>query len=439
MTEATGGKKLRGVEAALLIWERVSRGAMVSESLRKLGDRVSPTDRVLAASLCYALARRLSLWTDLRERFMLPRPSRFSRAAQLAVLVGIAGLLELEHFAPAVLISSLVDWTKVRDPRGARVVNAVLRRALEEGPSELERLRGDDSLPSLCLLCGVPTWIGERWTAQFGDEIGRRLIRSHSGAAAMSLRLSPDAPRGLPNQLRQKGLTVSESPLPEGLRIDGSPLPSALPGYDEGWFTPQSESSISVGYAAADFEGSRLLDMCAGRCVKSGQIAQLRPDVSIEAWDLSSGRIAAARHELERLGLSDRVELRVGDALELEPSQAPDAVFVDAPCSGSGTWRRHPEGKWRLTEDGLKALSNLQFRLLTRAFALVRSGGKVVYSTCSLLMEENEEVVAAALKSTGGRVVDVTLPDETLHVGNGWMFTPNSPWSDGFYLAAFTK
>ena len=134
-------RRLRGVEAALHIWARVENGALISEELRALGERVSAADRTLAASLCYAAARRLSLWQHLRERFMLPKPSKFTRAAQTAVLCGTAGLLELKNFAPAVLISSLIDWTKVRDPRGARVVNAVLRRVLEEGPAELERLQ----------------------------------------------------------------------------------------------------------------------------------------------------------------------------------------------------------------------------------------------------------------------------------------------------------
>ena len=428
---------MRGVEAAMYLWRQVDKGGIVSESLRTLGDRVSPPDRTLAASLAYALVRRLSLWEHLREKFLLPRPEKFSQSVRAAVLMGAAGLTELEKFAPAVLISSLIEWTKTRDPRGARVVNAVLRRVLEEGPAELQRLRDDDSLDSLCLLSGVPSWVGERWRRDYGPAVGRRLVEQNAGGSSLSLRLSPDAPRDLPQLLEAAGQTVEESPLPDGLRLAGTALPSALPGYREGWFTPQSESSILVGTEAADFEGARLLDMCAGRGVKTGQ---LRPDIAVEAWDLSKGRVAAGVREMERLKLSGRVVMRAGSALELEPLGAPDAILVDAPCSGSGTWRRHPEGKWRLSPENLEELTELQYRLLCRAFSLVKKGGKVVYSTCSLLAAENEEVVEKALRAFP-EISERPLSADFggIACGRGGVLTPENPWTDGFYLAAFSK
>ncbi|WP_158606323.1 MULTISPECIES: RsmB/NOP family class I SAM-dependent RNA methyltransferase [unclassified Pyramidobacter] len=431
---------MRGVEAAMYLWRQVSKGGIVSESLRALGDRVSPPDRTLAASLAYALVRRLSLWEHLRERFLLPRPEKFSKPVRAAVLTGAAGLTELEKFAPAVLISSLIEWTKARDPRGARVVNAVLRRVLEEGPAELARLRNDGRLDSLCLLSGVPLWVGERWRRDYGADEGRRLVEQNAGGSSLSLRLSPGAPRDLPQRLEEAGQIVAESPLPEGLRLADTALPSALPGYGEGWFAPQSESSILVGTEAADFEGTRLLDMCAGRGVKTGQIAQLRPDIAVEGWDLSKGRVAAGVREMERLKLSGRVVMRTGSALELEPLAAPDAILVDAPCSGSGTWRRHPEGKWRLSPESLTELAELQYRLLCRAFSLVKKGGKVVYSTCSLLAAENEEVVEKALRAFP-EISERPLSADFggIDRGRGRVLTPENPWTDGFYLAAFSK
>ena len=433
-------RRLRGVEAALHIWARVENGALISEELRALGDRVSAADRTLAASLCYAAARRLSLWQHLRERFMLPKPSKFTRAAQTAVLCGTAGLLELKNFAPAVLISSLIDWTKVRDPRGARVVNAVLRRVLEEGPAELERLQKEPGLGSRCLLCGVPEWIAREWCDSYGEQAAAELVEMNAGAPSLSLRLSPDAPRDLPAQIEQAGCTVSDSPLPEGLRVNGTPLPNLLPGYAEGWFAPQSESSITAGNEAADFDGRFLLDMCAGRGVKTGQIAQLRSDIEIEAWDLSQGRTMAGEREMERLRVSSRVHYKSGDALELAPLHVPDAILVDAPCSGSGTWRRHPEGKWRLSPEALDELCTLQERLLERACSLVKAGGKVVYSTCSLLACENERVVRAVLgrhpemREQPAAEVDAMTPRAC-----GSAILPADPWTDGFYLAVLHK
>lgn len=439
MKKTPPAEKMRGVEAALYIWERTLRGGTVSETLRALAPRISPEDRTLAASLCFALARRLSLWRHLQALYMMPKPSKFSRAAQWAVLMGAAGLTELKNFAPAVLISSLIDWTKSRDRRGAAVVNAVLRKVLERAPDELARLEADGGLAAQCLLRGVPLWIGRRWAEQYGVDEGRRMIAMNGEKAFLSLRLAPRAPDDFAGRLWAQGVGSFPSPLPGALRIDGTALPSSLPGYNEGWFTPQSESSMMVGRIAADFEGTCLLDMCAGRGVKTGQIAALRPDASLEGWDLSQGRIAAAEREMRRLGLTGRVTLKSGSSLELIAQRLPDAILVDAPCSGSGTWRRHPEGAWRLSEESLAELSRLQSQLLARAFALVRRGGKVIYSTCSLLAEENEEAVARALAlSPGVRPVEVSLPGGvTRKLGS--VILPENPWTDGFYAAAFTK
>ena len=233
---------------------------------------------------------------------------------------------------------------------------------------------------------------------------------------------------------------MSDSPLPEGLRVNGTPLPTALPGYAEGWFAPQSESSITAGNEAADFDGHFLLDMCAGRGVKTGQIAQLRSDIEIEAWDLSSGRTMAGEREMERLRVSSRVHYKSGDALELAPLHVPDAILVDAPCSGSGTWRRHPEGKWRLSSEALDELCALQERLLERACSLVKAGGKVVYSTCSLLACENERVVRAVLgRHPEMREQPAAEADAMTPRACGSAILPADPWTDGFYLAVLHK
>lgn len=429
---------MRGIEAAMHIYGQCNRGAIVSESLRALGNMLSPGDRVLATTLCYAVLRRLSLWKYLRSIYMLPAPEKFSPAAQDAVLVGTAGLLTLVKFAPAVLISSLVDWTKKRDFRGSRVVNSVLRRVLERGKNEINHLKSDPSLSALCFVSGFPNWAACFLCERYGEKEGRELVSLSSGGASLSLRLSPDAPRELPLEI-EKILKVSESPFPECLRLNGTHLPSSLPGYKEGWITPQSESSVVVGNEVADFDGRYLLDMCTGRGVKAGQIAQLRPDAVIEGWDLSEGRIAAAQRDMLRLKV-ENVEFHSGNSLSLEPQNVPDAVLVDAPCSGSGTWRRHPEGKWRIGPEDIRKMAELQKKLLSRAFDIVKSGGKVVYSTCSLFAEENEDVVSATLADFPNmREVPPAESPYFLQRKHGFASRPENPWSDGFYMAAFIK
>ena len=134
--------------------------------------------------------------------------------------------------------------------------------------------------------------------------------------------------------------------------------------------------------------------------------------------------------------------VRCGDALELEPLSEPSLVMLDAPCSGSGTWGRHPEGKWRVAPEDLEALSSLQVRLLERACGLIPKGGRVIYSTCSLFREENERVVGDVL-SRNPQVVEEPIGAEGRLFVRGRPFGtyiwPGLPWVDGFYCAVLYR
>lgn len=434
---------MRGIEAALKIWGQVKKGGIVSESLRAVSSSMAPGDRTLAASLAYSLVRRFSLWQLYMEHFLKPRPAAFSWQVRDAVMMGAAGLMDLRTFAPAALISGLVDWTKNNgDVRGARVVNSVLRRVLELGKALMADLVADPSLDALCLRCGLPSWIGEQFVRQYGNEEGRRLIMLQQGGGALSLRISASADiAGVADRLGSAGLGVEQSPLAGSLRLTASALPNRLPGYAEGAVTPQSESSMVVGRLAVQTAGGgRFLDMCAGRGIKTGQIAAVFPG-SVEAWDLSEGRVAAGRREMERLGLTEKVTYREGNALSLVPIERPYAVLIDAPCSGSGTWRRHPESKWRLTLEVLHGLSKLQQAMLERALEMT-SCGTVIYSTCSLLNTENENVVQQVMRKFPD-IHEVPLQFPIGGVaeleGPGFIIRPENPWTDGFYLVVLRR
>ncbi len=434
---------MRGIEGALQVWEQVKRGGIVSEALRKKSSAMAPGERTLAASLLYSLVRRQSLWQFFMERFLMPKPSRFSWQVRDAVMMGCAGLMELRTFAPAALIGGLVDWTKKGDFRGSKVVNAVLRKVLEQGPSLMADLVADPSLQSLCLCHGVPLWVGKQWISQYGELAGRRLIVLQRGSSSLSLRITPGASVDLLiDRLREKGQDVELSTMAGSLRMAGSALPVALPGYAEGMITAQSESSMVVGHQFALLCRGNLLDMCAGRGVKTGQVAQLREDSFVEAWDLSEGRVGAGKREMERLGLQDRTLFRCGDALKLEPLTEPQGILLDVPCSGSGTWRRHPESKWRLTPQKLQELTQIQRQLLCRALDIISPGGTVLYSTCSLHRQENENVVKSVMEARPDlEELELSFSQEKVIRGDGagYVVWPDNPWTDGFYLAALRR
>ena len=182
--------------------------------------------------------------------------------------------------------------------------------------------------------------------------------------------------------------------------------------------------------------------MCCGRGVKTGQLTDRLPDAKIEACDLSEGKIRSAQFEMIRLHAENRVTFKVGDALAIRPDEAPDAVLLDAPCSGSGPWGRHPESKWRCSPEQVEQNGVLQKKLLERAVTLVKPGGTVLYSTCSLFREENEKVIAEIM-SRHPELIEVPAERKAKFMVKGKPYgttiMPVLPWVDGFYMTLLAK
>ena len=438
---------MRGIEAALLVWRDVQGGSFASEAIRKRGSSLPESERVLASTLVFVSLRRALLWKHI-ARNMTGRPlGTLSPAAGDALVMGIAGVTEIRHFSPRVLVNAMVEWVKKRgNQRESGMVNAVLRRAVEEAPGVLKKFSGSRSLKDNALAGGIPSWAATMWSESWGKERARDLVRFSSMKSMMSLRLSSRADvENIISRLAGAGYRSWRSPLlEESLRLSSSAHPPALPGYSEGLFSPQSESSMIIGKVVSSvYSGGTLLDMCSGRGVKAFQVLDALPESFLECWDVSSAKTRAASAEAERLGIPpQRFIAKSGDALSLDPSGETRTVFLDAPCSGSGTWSRHPEGKMRLIPDRIGEMHSLQCALLSKALDIIPPGGSVIYSTCSLFRQENEQVVAQVMESRGD-IVEMP-PDNTYHSfgrGRPWgnYIFPTLPWLDGFYLAVLNK
>lgn len=438
---------MRGIEAALAVWEDVEKGAFASEKLRAVTADVVAAERTLAATLVYETLRRRGLWEHLLERFVRRPLVELGKDERSALLLGTAGLGSLRTFAPAVLVSALVSEIKRRrGPGAANFVNAVLRGMAETAPSLVESLRTSANLKDFALCRGIPQWAASLWEREIGTSQTKRLIRLLAMRTFASLRVSSEEERPiLLEELKIHGIRAWPSPLlPFAVRTASTPHPPELPGFTTGRVSVQSESTMLVGRIAASFWKERqiVLDMCAGRGGKTALLAQLLPQARIEAWELSPGRVKAHEREMRRLGFAERIHLFRGDALSLDPEVSPGLILLDAPCTGSGTWGRHPEGKWRFSEKHVSACAERQRELLSRAARMIAPGGFVVYVTCSLFREENEQVVAEVLRRFRD-VVDMPFAVDggLFQKGRPWGATlwPLLPWIDGFYVCALMK
>jgi len=306
----------------------------------------------------------------------------------------------------------------------AGLVNAVLRRIAEEGPAAWAKLR----VPRL------PRWLRDPLRAAWGPQAVAAMEAAHLAGAPLDLTVKDDA-AGWAERLGAELLPTGSLRLTEAGQVSG------LPGYDEGaWWVQDAAAALPVRLLG-DVAGLRALDLCAAPGGKTLQLAAAGAHVT--ALDLSEPRLARLAENLARTGLG--ADLVAGDALEARGQW--DVVLLDAPCSATGTIRRHPDLPRARQGEGISDLIDLQARMLDHALSLLAPGGRLVFCTCSLLPDEGECQIEEALARHPGLQV---LPVEAPGVEPDWRapegglrlrpdYWPARGGMDGFYMAVLQR
>lgn len=444
---------MRGLEATINLYSEIkdeTKSTFASEALRRVYNDITPSDRRLTATLLYCVLRRETLWKTVLQKYCRRNLVSLDAVTRYALMIGVAGIFELKHFALPVLINGLVAAVKnAGRSDDAPLVNAVLHTVAEEGNKLMRILQKSSELSDSALFYGVPGWAAATWARDLTLPIAKKLVTNMGMKRYLSLRLAPNVNRDEYlkefNSVEDRFAWASPD-VACSVRTAANSFPIDLPGFSRGDVMPQSESSMLVPIALAEKlknqKNITILDMCCGRGVKTAQLAMLLPDAKIIGWDLSEGKIRSAETEIKRLHVKERITLQCGNSMLLKMTDRPDAILLDAPCSGSGTWGRHPDSKWRLEPKDIAENAFLQKKLLSRAFNLVKPGGFVLYSTCSLFRSENEEVVADCMgKAT--EIVELPLRLKEKFASSakpfGTAIFPDLPWVDGFYMALFCK
>ena len=229
---------------------------------------------------------------------------------------------------------------------------------------------------------------------------------------------------------------------PWGIRLPVDSRVDDHPAFQSGLAEVQDEGSQLIAFACEPSDGDRLLDLCAGAGGKSLALAGAAPGASILAADSNRARLAKLAPRAERAGASIETRL-LNPPHELDQlvdwHASADAVLVDAPCSGSGTWRRNPEGRWRLTPERLDRLVALQGRLLDIGAELVKPGGSLVYAVCSLLSREGAGQIARFLQDRSSWISEETPIAAGRVDGSGRLLTPAHDRTDGFFVARLRR
>jgi len=401
-------------KAAFQALMAVERGQSHSDDLlrAKAVNALSAPDRNLATALVLGVLR-WQIQLDHQLQVLLKRPNaKLDPEIRIALRLGAFQLLHMDRIPARAAIDESVELAKQAGHKFASgMVNAVLRKL---GGSSFDF--SEETPAELAMAQAHPAWMVERWATNFGLEAARalcrhgqtqptltvRLVESSEETTAAYIRPLPPIPQteaewmGRPSvlaDLAQAGIVLEPGELLASARTVVSGDITSMPAFKEGRVRLQDEGSQLVAEIAG--QGDSILDCCAAPGGKTLILAERNPRARIVACESSAARLETLTQRLAALG--ERVECRRADASALTDDSAFDLALADVPCSGTGTLGRNPEIRHRLRLEDLARQAERQRELLRGALRAVRPRGRVVYSTCSLEPEENEEVIQAML------------------------------------------
>jgi 16S rRNA (cytosine967-C5)-methyltransferase len=413
-------------------------GDLLDASFDRRTVRLEPRDRRWTRELVYGMLRKRSSLDAILADRVSGGLSRLDDDVADLLRAGAYQLLEMGSVPAYAAIAQTVELVKRRDGIGAsKLANAVLRR-IDRERDALNVEVPADLTDALALEFSHPRWIVARWLARWGEAETRLLLQANNREAPLVARPYHVVREQLESMLEAAGVQTADAPLVNDSVVLAGGVSSLteLAAFTKGLFHLQDPASTMVTRYACVATDSIVADLCAAPGGKALELA--RTARTVFAGDLSGTRMQRIRQNIQRLDASNVIPF-IGDATA-PALRDMDAVLVDVPCTGTGTFRRHPDARWRLKASDLAVLPSLQRTILRAAATAVRPGGLLIYSTCSLELEENDEQVTRFLAEhpdwrleppPSGVVPESVLDDGLLRV------LPQAHGTDGAFAARF--
>lgn len=419
---------------------------------------LSRPDANLVTELVYGtISRKLTIDYWL-EKYVAKGLKKLQPWVHQLLRLSVYQLLWLDRIPVHAVVNEAVNIAKRKGHQGiSSMVNGVLRSMIRQKEQlTLEHIKLASPIETLSVRYSFPAWMITRLLDSYSLEITEQILASSNEAPHSSIRVNTmkTSSDNVIRELAEQGIEAKPSEIAtSGLQLFKAGHAASLPGFVEGSWSLQDESSMLVAEVLDPKPGMKVLDACAAPGGKSMHIGELmRGQGQLIANDMHEHKMKLIEQQADRLGLK-HIETTVGNALELPNRYAAesfDGILLDAPCSGLGVIRRKPEIKWTKTESDIKAIAAIQARLLDAVSGLVKHGGVLLYSTCTIEAEENEKQVAAFLNRHPEFSLDANWPRGLLdklskaniinESFNGQIqILPQHANSDGFFIARLLK
>lgn len=410
--------------------------------------KLSPKDVGLLTEIVYGTVQR-KMTLDYFLKPFLKKQKKIELWVIILLRLSLYQMVYLDRIPERAVIHEAVEIAKKRGHRGiSGMVNGVLRSIQREGVTDFGEI--NDPLERLSIEMSFPLWLLQKWAQAYGTEIAKEICKSTLEPPKVTARVNCNKATVLEviTLLEAENVTAEKGDLSmDAISISNGNL-AKTKIFQEGYVTIQDESSMLVARALGPEKGDKVLDSCAAPGGKTTHIAELiGNDGKVISVDLHPHKVKLIEDQVNRLKLSN-VETLVSDSRQLQEhfnNEEFDRILVDAPCSGFGVIRRKPDIKYSKKVDDIRQLATIQLNILNSVARLLKKGGTLVYSTCTIDPEENAGVIEKFLAENKEFMIDETLIDrmpEVLkpYVQNGQVqILPHYFGTDGFFIASFRK
>ncbi len=432
-------------QAALVILREAERGAFVDPLLDDMRRTFVSRDSAFILELVYGVLRNRSRIDWLLERYSAHPLSKTDDWTRNILRLAAYQLLFLDKVPASAAVNTATELAKSHGKKTG-YVNGLLR-SVERNKETLPLPADTDVATRFSIRYSHPVWLVRRWINRLGPEPTEEVLRNNNKPAPLATRANrlKGTRDELISLLTAQGAEVRRTTLsPEGVELLSSPGLTSLPAFQEGRFSVQDEAAQLICLLLAPQPGEHVLDACAAPGGKATHLAEMMNNRGkIVALESDRKRLLRIDENAKRLGISI-IHAAQGDAAKFSEGEY-DRILIDAPCSGLGVLRRHPDGRWTKTVENLRERAKLQARILENCATLLKSGGIMVYATCTTEPEENENIIRRFLdKHPEFRLDDPRpyLPAAAVKlVGEDLLFRtfPSAPMLDGFFGARIKR
>lgn len=411
-------------------------------------ENLTPVDRGLMTEIVYGTITWRDRLDYMISKYVKGSPKKVEKWVWILLRLSFYQFLFLERVPTYAVVNEAVNIAKKRGHQGiSSFVNGILRAYLRD-PNKADIPNDLPWLQRIAIEQSHPQWLVERWQKAFGKIATELICKANNVSSHISIRanrLKTDSNTFI-ERLHNEQIEVKPSEIyPYGFRITSVGNPIAQQSYQAGLYTIQDESSMLVSHLLDPKPGMRVLDACAAPGGKTTHIAELMNNQGeIIANELHLHKEKLIQEQASRLGISI-IKTSIGDALDLKDQQIGtfDRILLDAPCTGFGVIRRKPDLKWNKQASDIKAISYVQYELLVHVAKLLKPEGKLIYSTCTIEVDENQKLIEKFLHEHPQFKLDIAMKDdlptealkEKVETPGMLQILPHYWGTDGFFIA----